>query len=63
MLHGKGKTDHHQVDTYCRLVFSYPEALCRAVLAAVSPFMDQSRQTIAAAAFSNACRVFRVPSG
>ena len=21
MLHGKGKTDHHQVDTYCRLVY------------------------------------------
>ena len=61
MLHGKGKTDHHRADTYCRLVASYPKALCRAVLAAVSPFLDQSKEIIAASAFSNACKVFRVP--
>ncbi|CAK0745558.1 hypothetical protein CVIRNUC_001628 [Coccomyxa viridis] len=33
----------------------------RAVLAAVSLFRDQSNETIAASAFSNACKVFRVP--
>ena len=39
------------------------EALCRAVLAAVAPIVQQSEESIAASAFSNACKVFRVTPG